>query len=518
MARIVGGTEFNKLRTELGVGPADFDKYFIRQGSRILVRDKYDPKFPTKNIRNIALEAGRPAAYADVSSDLVKNAPDLEQTRLFGSAVTDLLKSYQQIAKYPYREAEIAGREEQAKRLSFTDPSLIGAAPGVQAAARGASVSAVEPTVSGAREAGQTFTGQLETFRDVLAAAQGLQAQEEGRALQARAEAQGLISTALEQFGGEAFGEMDQKELERLEKLAGYPRGYVQQVSRAIKVREEKALKAQAPSTMETSQGIFQWNATTGKWEATGLRGKPTSGAQGAWSVETDPITGRQYRIHSLTGEIRPIGEQEGGQGTFEQFVAQKEQEAGQSFSQTRRDQLRAEFEQSTKQKLPKHLISPVQQVAGQFDNEQIVKSYNTTQEGYQTIASIGTKTKSPSDDIAFIYAFAKIMDPNSVVREGEYNTIQRYAQNWAQTFGFNAKRIFSNTSFLASDTKQKMLNTLAPKVRTIQRQYENVFNEYARRIDNITGQTDGALYLTQYALTPQNQQDTRPPLSSFLE
>jgi hypothetical protein len=73
---------------------------------------------------------------------------------------------------------------------------------------------------------------------------------------------------------------------------------------------------------------------------------------------------------------------------------------------------------------------STVNSIAGAFDNEPIVKNYNTAQEGYQTISSIGVNTKSPADDIAFIYAFAKIMDPNSVVREGEYNTIQKYAQS----------------------------------------------------------------------------------------
>ncbi len=133
----------------------------------------------------------------------------------------------------------------------------------------------------------------------------------------------------------------------------------------------------------------------------------------------------------------------------------------------------------------PAQINATVNQIAGAFDNEQIVKNYNTVNEGYQTISSIGTETSSPADDIAFIYAFAKIMDPNSVVREGEYNTIQKYAQTWADNFGFSAKRIFSNTNFLTSDAKQKMLNTLAPKVNTITNQYNNLYNEYQRQISD---------------------------------
>jgi hypothetical protein len=136
----------------------------------------------------------------------------------------------------------------------------------------------------------------------------------------------------------------------------------------------------------------------------------------------------------------------------------------------------------------PAQMNSTINSIAQTFDNEQIVKSYNIAQEGYQTVNSIGTKTTSPADDIAFIYAFAKIMDPNSVVREGEYNTIQKYAQTWADNFGFTAKRIFSNTNFLSSDAKQKMLNALKPKINTLSAQYKNLQDEYNRRIEEVKG------------------------------
>lgn len=133
----------------------------------------------------------------------------------------------------------------------------------------------------------------------------------------------------------------------------------------------------------------------------------------------------------------------------------------------------------------PSQINTTVNSIAGAFDNEPIVKAYNTVQEGFKTISSIGVNTVSPADDIAFIYAFAKIMDPNSVVREGEYNTIQKYAQTWANNFGFTATRIFSNTNFLTADAKQKMLNALQPKVTTISNQYKNLESEYQRQVND---------------------------------
>jgi len=153
----------------------------------------------------------------------------------------------------------------------------------------------------------------------------------------------------------------------------------------------------------------------------------------------------------------------------------------------------------------PGQVNTTINSIASAFDNELIVKSYNTAQEGYQTIKTIGVKTKSPADDIAFIYAFAKIMDPNSVVREGEYNTIQKYAQNWAQTFGFKAQRVFSNTNFLSADAKQKMLNALTPKVNTITSQYKNLRKEYQRQIDDARAGVPRTI--TEYTPPSFNQQ-----------
>lgn len=167
----------------------------------------------------------------------------------------------------------------------------------------------------------------------------------------------------------------------------------------------------------------------------------------------------------------------------------------------------------------PAQINSTVNSIASSFDNEPIVKNFNTANEAYQTLQTIGVNTNSPADDIAFIYAFAKIMDPNSVVREGEYNTVQKYAQTWADNFGFTAKRIFSNTNFLTPDAKQKMLNALSPKINTLQNQYTQVRSEYQRQIDDamqgkprtITDYSIPAATSEPSAVTNNNQTNNQP-------
>src|SRR3990167_1122106 len=126
-----------------------------------------------------------------------------------------------------------------------------------------------------------------------------------------------------------------------------------------------------------------------------------------------------------------------------------------------------------------------VNNIAGQFDAEQTVKDFNTANSSINTLRSIGVKTKSPTDDMAFIYAFAKIMDPNSVVREGEYKTVQDYAQSLVQRYATGVDRVVDNSNFLTEDAKTKMLSTLEGKVNSLKKSYDNVAKEYQRQIND---------------------------------
>jgi hypothetical protein len=175
----------------------------------------------------------------------------------------DLLRQYQGIEKQPCKEQECGAQQEQARRAAFTAPGLIGAAPGVQAGARGAEVAAVQPTVTGARTAGQTFGSQLETFGDILSQSRLIQQGMEAAANQARDDARDIVKDALASFGSSAFGIVDPKELAGLEKLAGYPKGFLLQMSKTLKERELE-LKEQEPK-IGGNVDIYARDVLTGK-------------------------------------------------------------------------------------------------------------------------------------------------------------------------------------------------------------------------------------------------------------
>ena len=138
-----------------------------------------------------------------------------------------------------------------------------------------------------------------------------------------------------------------------------------------------------------------------------------------------------------------------------------------------------------------------------QFDNQPAVKTVQTMWEALSFVESLNPKTSRSTDDQALIYAFAKVMDPESVVREGEYATVQRYAQSWAQQLGFDARRIFDNSPFLSEEARANIKNTIRSRFASRKSMYDTVRSETIRKINRITGNEDGADELIDYLPTP---------------
>ena len=155
---------------------------------------------------------------------------------------------------------------------------------------------------------------------------------------------------------------------------------------------------------------------------------------------------------------------------------------------------------------LPPAIQTRVQGIAGQFDAEQAVKAYQTSAEAIDAVKNSGI---TPTDDIGRIYAFAKVMDPNSVVREGEYATVQKYATAVLQRYGLEAKRVFTNSGFLTDEARKFLLTTLENRLASSKKAVDNIYSEYGRRIDKVTGRTDGTDYITDYGKAFDSPGDT---------
>jgi hypothetical protein len=135
---------------------------------------------------------------------------------------------------------------------------------------------------------------------------------------------------------------------------------------------------------------------------------------------------------------------------------------------------------------------STIDGIVNQFDGEPIVKSYNVINEAVNMNKTLG---QTPTDDMARVYNFAKVMDPNSVVRESEYATAQQYAQAVLQAYGLKINRVFTNSGFLTDEARKFLQDTLDKKLNASKLNYDNVYNEYNRKIEEArTGEISGSL------------------------
>lgn len=197
---------------------------------------------------------------------------------------------------------------------------------------------------------------------------------------------------------------------------------------------------------------------------------------------------------------------------SFQREKAAREEELGRPLTraeavaldrQVRReiaDAGRSSATQATSTGYPVNVDRRINQLSDRFGQEPTVRRMATIAEGYQFAQRLPNDTRNPADDQALIYAFAKAMDPESVVREGEYATVQRYAQSWVESFGFNAMRVVQNREFLTPEARRNIKATIADKYAVSRSSYDNLRRETVKQIERATGTANGDQFLIEYA------------------
>lgn len=162
----------------------------------------------------------------------------------------------------------------------------------------------------------------------------------------------------------------------------------------------------------------------------------------------------------------------------------------------------------------PAQVNSTVNQIAGNFDNEGVVKRFSIIQNGKNFVNSFSDTTKNPTDHQALIYALAKALDPESVVREGEYATAKKYSQSWADEFGGSVNQAVNGTGFLSPSAIKSIKSTINTKYVTAQQDYNNLKKEYQRQID--AAQSGQPRVLTDYSVPENSGSSTQPSAADF--
>lgn len=238
----------------------------------------------------------------------------------------------------------------------------------------------------------------------------------------------------------------------------------------------------QARRTAQTNAAKTAYEISLDEQKAQQEASKPISVSAGTTLI--DPTTGQTIYQAPFAEKAQPTSVQEyeyakanGYQGSFADYQTE---DANRKASAASSGMLTPAQQQST-----------INAIAGAWDNEPIVKNYNIVAEGYQFAKNVANKTNPTSaDDQGLIYAFAKAMDPNSVVRESEYDTVQKYNQSMIQKGWADAKRLAANVAFLTPEARQNMIATIQQKYAAAEQNYKNVYNKYQQEINDVkTGQ-----------------------------
>lgn len=111
-------------------------------------------------------------------------------------------------------------------------------------------------------------------------------------------------------------------------------------------------------------------------------------------------------------------------------------------------------------------------------------KEYNTIRDASTSLEAI-SKAPSAAKDIAMVFSFMKILDPNSVVRETEYATAAKAAGLDDRFVGYITK--IQNGQFLTSEQRQDFLGTAKSLAQSREQGYKQNLERY-RGISTRTG------------------------------
>lgn len=137
---------------------------------------------------------------------------------------------------------------------------------------------------------------------------------------------------------------------------------------------------------------------------------------------------------------------------------------------------------------LPTSIQGKVISIATGFGDKPNIKKYIEAVDSVNIVNGIDPKSKNPADHQQVVYAFAKALDPDSAVKEGEYNTIRKYAQSTLSRYNKEITNAINGTGFLSEDAIKNIQTTMKNTLDSRKSVYMNSLNNTKKVINNIAG------------------------------
>lgn len=179
--------------------------------------------------------------------------------------------------------------------------------------------------------------------------------------------------------------------------------------------------------------------------------------------VGIDPVTGAQ--IMELPKSQTPDG-----------LANNQISLRGQNITIRGQDLVDARARDANKISADGNVIKAETDVRKEFNDLPEVKNYKMAFPAYKAISEAATRS-NPQADISLIYGLAKLYDPTSVVREGEYNTIAN-SQAIPEWLKGQAQAVMGGGR-LTPETKRQIMTEATGRVVTYQSEFEKARKTY---------------------------------------
>ena len=130
---------------------------------------------------------------------------------------------------------------------------------------------------------------------------------------------------------------------------------------------------------------------------------------------------------------------------------------------------------------LSKVVMAGEDRLRGELLDSPAYKDVAEIEKGYKALKEI-SKEKSAISDVGLISTIARIWDPGSTVREGEFKITERAAQDVFTNFKGEINRAIYGGAKLSDKTREAMIDAARRKLNS----QEVAYNELAERVSNI--------------------------------
>lgn len=211
----------------------------------------------------------------------------------------------------------------------------------------------------------------------------------------------------------------------------------------------------------------------------------------------------------SVSEAVQAAGEYlQGGTGIIGEYNFYKKDAIAKGLSplsfdeyQTRDANRKVSLAKASISGLPNNVVTQIDKLSSSFDSSPIVKQYNEVVNKAETINNIvDSGINGGASDLALVFEFMKSLDPTSVVREAEYDTASK-AGNPFKRVAAKMGGYIDKGQIIPQEVRDEFKRLAGVKLGVIQKQYDNLESETARKINMKTGSADGSDYLTNYRI-----------------